>query len=88
MEIIDLSKEFEEWERREREAIDWCRSQVIKWRLIDTITIGRELLTEEGKVELEKALELADMCEHWGLSKRASYIRRRIREKMNYIENR
>lgn len=79
---------LEDFSERQRQAIDWCNRQTINWKLIDTITLNLDLLSDEGKRELEYALDLLSTCEYWGLSKKAAYIRRRIREKMNYIEGR
>lgn len=62
------------------------KSQRIKWGKINLVTYGCEFMTEETKTELKKAIDLLVYYRYIGEVKKADYINRRIREKMNYIE--
>ena len=59
----------------------------INWNKIDIITYSGEFMDAECKAESDKAFDLLRYYEYAGDKKRAAYIRRRLREKQNYIMN-
>lgn len=57
----------------------------INWSKIDIITYSGDFMDDDCRAEVAKAVHLAARADELGNFKRASYIRRRLDAKRNYV---